>query len=93
MGRMRFSTGNTSMPSADQPFTPSLDTVEVGAGAPEPLKCRVSEFLRGMDGGWCHVRPVPNCPFGLVYGHGLICQHPRCDLIVERTRRALPVAA
>ena len=79
------------MSSSDRSSISLVDVIEVGAGAPEPLKCRVSAILRGLDGGWCQVRPMPSCPFGLEYGHGLICQHPRCDLIVERTRRALGV--
>lgn len=86
MARIKCSAGKMSARSSVQPSVSPGDTVQVGAGAPEPLRCRVSKLIRGVDGGWCQVRPVPECPFGLIFGHGLICQHPHCDKIVERTR-------
>ena len=76
------------LPSSQASIPPG-DNGEVGAGAPEPLKCRVNELLRGVRGGWCQVKPMPNCPFGLPFRQGLICQHPRCDLIVEQTRNKI----
>ena len=59
---------------------------EAGAGAPEPDKCAGGGLLRGCQGGWCLVRPVPDCQFGFVYGSGYLCRHPEIERIIGRTR-------
>jgi hypothetical protein len=63
---------------------PSAAT-EIGAGAPEPAKCLVGGLLRGCNGGWCLVRPIPHCEFGFVYGFGYLCRHPEIQRIIART--------
>jgi hypothetical protein len=59
---------------------------EVGAGAPEPARCSVAAQIRGFDGGWCMVRPFPQCTFGFVYGFGYLCRHPGIERIIARTK-------
>ena len=65
---------------------PMSPTTEVGAGAPEPGKCTVGGLLRGCNGGWCLVRPIPYCQFGFIYGHGYLCRHPDIQDIIARTQ-------
>jgi hypothetical protein len=65
---------------------PPPPITEVGAGAPEPAKCTVGGLLRGCNGGWCLVRPIPYCEFGFVYGLGYLCRHPEIQRIIARTQ-------
>ena len=67
---------------------PSPGLIEIGAGSPEPDMCEVRGMLRGCNGGWCLVRPIPLCQFGFRYGSGYLCRHPQIDRIIARTRAA-----
>ena len=67
-------------------ITPPPAATKVGAGAPEPDKCAVGGLLRGCNGGWCLVRPIPHCRFGFVYGLGYFCRHPEIQRIIARTQ-------
>ena len=69
----------TLTPAARQAAT------EVGAGAPEPAQCLVGGLLRGCNGGWCLVRPTPQCQFGFRFGSGYFCRHPEIQQIIART--------
>ena len=64
---------------------PTVATAEVGTGSPEPAQCSVGGLLRGCDGGWCLVRPIPHCQFGFVFGFGYLCRHPEIQRIIART--------
>ena len=69
----------------------SLENIPMlGAGAPEPAKCSVGGMLRGCNGGWCLVRPIPGCQFGFVYGFGFLCRHPEIEHIIARTHARKP---
>ncbi len=58
---------------------------EVGAGAPNPAKCRAKQhpaIRRIVD---CLVKPAPKRRFFRPFAYGGLCAHPRRDLIVART--------
>jgi hypothetical protein len=65
---------------------PPPSTMEVGAGAPEPGKCAVGGLIKGCNFGWCLVRPIPYCQFGVPHGFGLLCRHPEIERIIARTQ-------
>lgn len=72
-------------PSVPQPEPPDA-TREVGAGAPDPAKCRAGRRSHGIDLPLCFVKPIPNCPFGLGFAGNYFCRHPEVERIIARTR-------
>jgi hypothetical protein len=66
------------------------DARELGAGTPDTANCSVGGMLRGCNGGWCLVRPLPTCQFGFIYGFGFLCRHPEIGQIISRTQARKP---
>ncbi len=58
---------------------------EVGAGAPDPSKCRAVRRSHGLDLALCLVRPTPSCQFGLPFAGTYSCRHPEVERIIART--------
>jgi hypothetical protein len=65
---------------------PASTASEVGAGAPEPAKCKAGRALHGLDLPLCFVKPTPNCKFGVQFARTYFCRHPQVERIIARTR-------
>lgn len=77
------------MPSSQPPIPPSTPpdpARAVGAGAPDPAKCRAERNRYGPNLARCLVRPIPQCAFGFYFAGGYFCRHPEVDRIIARTR-------
>ena len=78
--------------SGEKPV-PSPAVSEVGAGAPDPARCRARELTSAKDLADCLVEPLPACKFLLSFGNGGFCQHPERDRIIARTRERQPAGS
>lgn len=66
----------------------SLDDLpDVGAGAPNPAKCRAKN-IHNPSAAECLVEPAPSCQFGFWFGGNYFCAHPDRKRIIARTRAA-----
>ncbi len=58
---------------------------QIGAGAPQPLKCRATAMVSGHPTARCLAKSGVHCRFASWFGAETICNHPGRERIIART--------